>query len=259
MKCIIVSTDLSRRSLPALRRAAELCVAHGAALKVLHVVDNDVPAALADQAVASARDHLAAEVEEASGGSSLDVSVEVVAGDPFDAIPDYISATPADLLVVGMHRRRALFDQFRKTTVEHVIEKSALPVLVAVDAGDAPYEDALVGIDLTEVCTRAIKTVRALAPGVRLKLFHAHKPSFEAEAAREVDTWKAVYPVPFEVPDPVYVEASPKDALEEMMRDGGVDLLVIGMHSRTSVGRYFFGDVSAGLIRNPPCDVLIVK
>ena len=37
------------------------------------------------------------------------------------------------------------------------------------------------------------------------------------------------------------------------------DLLVIGTHGRTGVAHAFLGSVAEDLLKNPPCDVLVVK
>ncbi|MEO1688792.1 MAG: universal stress protein, partial [Pseudomonadota bacterium] len=55
MRRILVASDLSARSDRALARAAALAQAHGAALHVAHVTDDELPAALAHPQTESAR------------------------------------------------------------------------------------------------------------------------------------------------------------------------------------------------------------
>ena len=62
-----------------------------------------------------------------------------------------------------------------------------------------------------------------------------------------------------DLPDPIFVEATADDGLHEMMSNADYDLLAIGAHSRLNAGRYFLGSLAAGLIRKPPCDLLIAK
>ncbi len=259
MKNIVVSGDLSERSRPALARAVRLAVEHDAALAILHVVDDALPSAVKERIAEEARVYLSQEAAAVIGKQRLRYEIEVIAGDAIDAIAGFARASKADLLVVGRHRHRAFLDQFRRTTVEHVITASDVPVLLVTGPSDEPYGHILGGLDLTEVCATALTKARLLAPEARLTLFHAHEVSFRKEAENEFDTWKSVYPVPFDLPDPIFMEASPSHALRDVMTEGTYDLLVIGTHPRTSAGRYLFGDFSARLIRNPPCDLLIAR
>ncbi len=55
MRTIMFATDFSERSDRALRRAVILAPAHGAALEIVHVVDDDQPRRIVDHEVNDAR------------------------------------------------------------------------------------------------------------------------------------------------------------------------------------------------------------
>tara|TARA_B100001750_G_scaffold213990_1_gene196862 strand:- start:3842 stop:4300 length:459 start_codon:yes stop_codon:yes gene_type:complete len=53
--------------------------------------------------------------------------------------------------------------------------------------------------------------------------------------------------------------ASPGEALCELASKGDVDLLLVGSHHRTGLGRVFLGSVAERVVRTAPCDVLVVR
>ena len=65
MKHILIGTDLSTRSKPALTRAIQLASQHGARLTVIHVVHEDVPAKFVNDILDERRAALDAELASA--------------------------------------------------------------------------------------------------------------------------------------------------------------------------------------------------
>lgn len=256
---IIVASDLSERSRPAVRRAVHLAADSQAKLTVLHVVDAAIPPDLSNQLQAGAQALLSEQVLEDAAGRTLSWEVAVVVGDAIEAVQQTAQTHEADLLIFGLHRKRTFFDHIRETTMEHLVRASRAPVLLAMGHGDAPYAQALVGVDLSQVCAHALNKVRMMAPQAALTLFHAHEISFRREAERDYKTWQALFPLPADLPDPVYLEATAADALEDMLDKAQYDLLAMGAHTRSNAGRYVLGGFSAKLIRNPPCDLLLAK
>ena len=54
-------------------------------------------------------------------------------------------------------------------------------------------------------------------------------------------------------------EGSPREVINQQVNDLKPDLLVIGTHGRTGVAHAFLGSVAEDILKNPPCDVLVVK
>ncbi|MEM7545402.1 MAG: universal stress protein [Pseudomonadota bacterium] len=259
MKTIIVASDLSHRSRPALSRAVDLAISADARLFVIHVVNEDLPADLSYPVQVGAKTIISEQVAEDAAGRALDHEVRVVVGDPIAEIGEAVVSFKADLLIVGQHRRRKFLDQIRETTMEHLVRSSEVPVLLVTKAADQPYGHVLCGTALSGVCTAAVKTIPLVARQPHLELFHAHEVSFSKEARQDYETWKSRYPLPNDLPDPKFVEASARDALDDILSKDSYDLLAIGGHTRTIGGRYVLGKFTADLIRNPPCDLLIGK
>lgn len=259
MNSIIVATDLSERSRQAVRRAVLLAAAADAKLTVVHVVDESMPDAICKQLQIGAKTLLSEQIEEDVGGKNITADVEVIIGDAKGEIGRFAGQSDADLLVVGLHRRRAFLDQIRETTMEHLVRSSEMPVLLVASPAEDTYRRVLCGTALSDVCAKALHKVPLVAPEAELTLFHAHEISFGNEARRDYETWTAMHPLPPNLPSPIFVEGKPTDALEDMMKDASFDLLAIGGHTRKAAGRYILGKFASILIRNPPCDLLIAK
>ena len=55
------------------------------------------------------------------------------------------------------------------------------------------------------------------------------------------------------------VEGEPVNEIMHMAAETGCDLIVMGTHGRTGVGRILMGSVAEGVSRKAPCPVLTVK
>ena len=259
MKHILVASDLSERSDHAIRRAVRVAEQHGATLTLAFIVDSALPADIAANVQKQARITLQTKLDHCVPDPALRTDIQVPVGDVALEVGHVAQVTEADLLVVGVHRRRLFFDQVKETTMERLIRYSRLPVLTVVLPAEAPYAHLLGGIDLSRACASALRLAREMAPGADLSLFHAHEVSFRKEAERDYATWLAVSGMPTDLPAPIYVEAKPTDAVDQITKESDIDLLAIGAHSRSNIGRFVLGTFSSDMIRNPPCDILVGK
>src|SRR5690606_38642304 len=128
---IMVATDFSTRSDRALRRATLLAREMPTRLLLVHVIDDDQPARLAE---ASHREasillmKLAGTVQDADG---LACEARVVLGEPFQGLSDAAEEFEADLMIMGAYRRQILREIFMGTTIERTIRRSRRPILMA--------------------------------------------------------------------------------------------------------------------------------
>ncbi len=259
MKNILVASDLSDRSRPAIRRGVQLAAQAGARLTIVHVVDGALP----DQITAGVRKDaerlLREAVDAASDGHGISTDIVVALGDTVEAINEIAQSSEAGLLIVGLHRRRVFLEFVKETTMELLVRSSRLPVLLVTGDGDTPYGRVLAGIDMSATCASGLHKIAIVAPQADLTLFHAHPVSFSQEAARDFEIWQAVHNVPENLPKPIFVEGPPGEVLEQVMDGETFDLLVMGAHTRSNAARFIVGGFSAGLVRNPPCDLLLAK
>lgn len=280
MKRLLMATDLSARSDRALDRALDLARTLNAALTVVHIVDDDLPASLADAQKAAAETALRDHIARIGPDDDDRISIEVKFGKAYVEIIELTERIGADLVVVGMHRNNAVGDMFRGTTVERIIRASTVPVLLVRDRADNAYDNVMVGVDFSVYSRRAVEFAVRLVPSGQFNLVHAYDVPFKGflfgqDARREIskqheEQFRTM------IDDEMgaflgSVEAKPAK-LERIMQIGTVqevihdqtnrlkpDLLVIGTHGRTGVAHAFLGSIAEDLLRDPPCDVLAVK
>lgn len=274
MKTIVAATDLSDRSRVAIERAAHIAAATGARLVIVHAVDDSLPEAMLARRVTEAEEILR---EQAASIDAPDVETRVAVGDIFWAVHRLATQAHAELIVTGDHRRSALRDIFRDTTVERLIRISAVPVLIArVEAAPA-YRHAVIAVESAEA-GELVGTLAGfgLAAPARATLLHAyHAPAaglmyvaglenerieeYRADAAYRA--FENLRPLLAEPPFPMQIEvvdAAPDAAIADFAKREGCDLVAVSSHARRIVARGILGSVSSELIRHGRTDVLIV-
>ncbi|WP_462382016.1 universal stress protein [Pseudomonas sp. Marseille-QA0892] len=274
---ILVATDLSERSNPAIDRAARLVRSLGGRWALVHVVDNDAPAELTARHVEHAKTLLKASAERLGSQHGTEPEIIVISGDVEPTILKAAHQFGADLLVVGAHRKSALRDFFLGTTVERVIRSSRLPVLRVARPALQDYARSLVAIDLSPVSLDALRTACRL--GVlqeqEFDVVHAAElvpigamaevvpdprlvDEMLAEARRKAKAQLAqIEPA---VPEQrLYVrEGEPRRVIGDQLQFTNADLLVVGTHARSGVQRLMIGSVASSLLASLDCDILTV-
>jgi universal stress protein E len=175
---ILVGTDLSPSSERALGRAIGLAARFHARLTVLHVVDDRLPDDIADALRLRAEQSVRAQLAADSSAAGLDVGVEIAIGDPFAEILTQAWRRRADLIVMGMHRKAPLKDLFRGTTVDRVLRRGDIPVLVVQGEPSKPYHRVLVAVDLAIGSRRALEFALRLVPNGEFHVLHAYEVPF---------------------------------------------------------------------------------
>lgn len=272
MKRILVTSDLSVRSDRALGRAIQLAKDHGAALSVLHVVDDDLPPSVVETLSEAARGVLSQTLEAAGAG---DTQVEIRVGPVVETITTTAEELDAELLVMGVHKARAFWDMVSGTTMERAVRALTRPVLLVAQPANGPYASVLCGLDLSPASAAAARTAARLAPKARLTAFHAvHIPyrgllgnddtmhdvaPFLAEAETELAAWwrGADLPAGLERPTPTADDVG--HAFEIARLKSGADLFALGAHGRPAFAPTRLGGFAEHLLRHPVCDVLVVR
>ena len=280
MERILMATDLSARSDRSLERAVSLACDHGAELTVLHVVDEGLPASLADAQARAARASIQEHLDGLAADESPRISTEVLFGRDYADILEVSEKTNAEVVVLGVHRADSLRDMFRGTTAERVIRAGTAPVLLVKDRVRDSYRRIMVAVDFSVCSRRALEFAIKFAPSARFHLVHAYDVPFKGflhgrDSQREVSKQhQAQLEELVEAEMAAFLSSvegmAPK--LERVMEQGVIrdvihrqvdrlkpDLLVLGTHGRSGVARAFLGSVAEDLLREPPCDVLAVR
>ena len=282
MKRILVATDLSERSDRAIDRAIILARKFGARLTVLHVIDEDLPASVADRQKEAASANLQEHLSTLSNAKALEVEPVVTFGKDWTEILRRAEDDGSELIVLGTHRERGLGGLLRGTTVERVIRNGNIPVLVAKNRATRDYGSIVVGVDFSVYSGAAVEFGLRFASDAKVCLVHAYEVPFKAflsgasthgeiKKAHEEQFSHMVgqemagflarlgTPPPEEPIERVMREGGPHEVIHEEVAKLGAELLILGTHGRTGVSHAFLGSVAEEFLNDPPCDVVTVK
>ncbi|MDX1781907.1 MAG: universal stress protein [Thalassovita sp.] len=271
---IIAATDLSDRSDHALRRGFAIARAHKARLVVFSVIDDAVPLPIVRDITDAAKKSL--ETFAQAIGDGVEYEVRVLRGDPTGDIIACVDREKADLLIMGPHRDRSFLDLVRETTAQRITRLTQVPVLLAADRDERPYETIILGADFSPNSTAGAGLAAVLAPGARIRPVHALQVpyrgmlaqtgnadellrSFSKEPIQNDAHWRDISDLPEGLADTEIVEGSAASVLGDVARREDAHLIVVGAHGRVGQHRAILGSVASDLMRNPPCDVLIVR
>jgi nucleotide-binding universal stress UspA family protein len=280
---VLVATDFSPGAALALERAVTLPLSPGATVSLLHVVSEVVPRRLLDPVLEHARGLLQTSASDAQraaaehGSADVKIEQDVVVGTPFVEIIRYARSRGADLVVAGRHGPRAVRDAFVGSTAERVVRKGDVSVLLVKEGTIAPYERALVAIDLSDASSRVVELALTLLPPSKrtLRMVHAYHVAFEGllfgdaleqyrrELGEHASATATSIAAPYDASGiecrVIVREGDPRTViLREALRER-CDLIVLGTHARSGVSHALLGSVAEWLVRAAPCDVAVTR
>lgn len=273
MKHILAATDLSPRADRAVERAFQLASAHGAALTVLTVLDDAMPERLAKVMMPETRGHLTAFCDSLSDDGRIAYEAKVLQGDPSHLIPETAKVLQADLIALGLHRKRPFLDTLRETTLERTVRLAAVPVLLVRNHAEGDYATILAAVDFSPAATAAIRAAHHLAPGATIRGVHAVQPSLaglspqdtgsktgpgalrDAEDARA--RWMDLTALPSTMTPPEVRAGALSAVVGSELSALRPDLLTLGAHARLGIAHRMLGSFALELVRDPPTDLLI--
>jgi len=285
MKHILATSDLSARSDRAIERATMLAAAHRARLTVLHVVDEELPAAVADRQREEAEQILSRFVEGLAPTKDIYAKVEVVAGAHYQTIIDRAEQLDADLIVMGEHRRDVLLDLFRGSTGERIIRFGTRPVLVVKARPSHPYVRMIAAVDFSPPARKAVDVALAMAPETEIYLVHAYDIPFRGllTGGKSMDELTKKHQLQFQdmvdcqmrdfiaalsrtdqtgadlSRQVIAREGMPEEVILAVAEEVRCDLVVIGTHGRSGLARALLGSVTETVLARTSCDVLAVR
>ena len=281
MPNIVAATDFSTRSQRAFRRAGQLARQIGAELTLVHVVDDDQPAAMVASEQREAGKFLDEQIETLDELRGLPCRALLTMGEPFDGILRAAETASADLIVMGSHRKQILRDIFVGTTIERVIRAGPYPVLMVNADPGQPYRSVMAGIDMSEPSAHALKTAIglglvndrsltvvhafiAVAAG-KLYVANARRDQIDDYIAserhvasealfaflKEQGLGNAQWSYRIE-------EGDAPAVISRAVNETGSDLVVIGTHGRSGIVKLLIGSVAEQVLRNLDVDILAV-
>ncbi len=281
MKSILVATDFSTRSDRAIRRATLLAKRFQADLILAHVLDDDQPARKLKAERREAEDLLLQLSWSLSREDGLTCTYRLAEGEAFLGILKTARDARADLIVIGPHRRQLLQDIFVGTTAERIIRNSDIPVLMANGAPAGQYRRAMLATDLTPASADVVRQFQRLfTPHLHAsEIIYAFPAPAQSQMRRAMLDEAAVA-------DYVAAEAEPaRERLAGFIREAAVshakpvlrvnetkaayailaaaaasniDLLAIGVRSRTGLAKLLLGSTAESVLASAQIDILAI-
>lgn len=281
---IALATDLSHRCDRALDRAVMLAKAWKAELLVIHALEEpadsyffgnrqDLPSwRRPPDPARAARERLYQDLAEEDPG--IEVALHVEVGAPAPTVLDAAAKSGAGLLVTGVARDETLGRMLLGDTVDRLIRKSPLPVLIVRDRAAAPYQHLVVATDFSDSSRIALQTAVRFFPKADLTLFHGYDVPFAGYLGRaEIEKQFEGYGT--DATDKFLQEAGlapdamgnvvrlvehgvPEVLLADFARRTRRHLTVVGTHGGGLIYEALIGSTARKIIDAVPGDVLLV-
>ena len=221
--------------------------------------------------VAHARSEIVAALEDRVPPPVLE-GLTVRAGRPTAILAEMVAETKAGLVVLGGKHHSTLNRWLGGSTVQHVVRRSAVPILVT--AGDLHTRPRLLAaVDLSYAALptldEAVDFARLL--GGSLRALHVIEPisnvpevpfpvdvgDFEARSREELE--QRVWPA-LPVPDhhKVVRQGIALDVIAEEAAAWRADVIVVGSHGKGWIDRLVIGSVTEDLLNDLPTAVLVI-
>jgi nucleotide-binding universal stress UspA family protein len=293
---VLAATDFSREAEAALRRAAALAYAHGAALEVLHVLAHTLAGDTwqlladywrsrlagtgADRARQIALGRLEATAARLSSETGRPAQTHLAEGRPPVEIAARAAALGAGLVAVGAHGEHGMRELFLGSTAQQLLRLAPCPVLMVRQWPLAPYERVLLPTDFSAPAREAARLARDFFPGARPCLFHAFELPYEpmmryaGVESDTIETHRREAQARLREELAAFAESAGFARHEALLRvahgyaparileaaqDMETDLIVIATHGRSGLEAAFLGSVALRIALEARCDVLFVR
>lgn len=287
-KDILVASDLSEQSALALKRAAFQARVLDARLQVLHVVEEtpryfllpgdenaEANTGLNEAALDLLKGEAAREVPE-----DVRYQCRVETGKAFVTIIRAARKMQARLIVVAAHGRHFLRDLFIGTTVEKVVRKSELPVLVVKKAPRGPYRRVLVPTDFSAAAGQALLAARSFAPDAQIDVLHVYtlwgedyqmiplikdadqeryQQEMRSRSASAMEAWLKDIGLDPQGVQMHFQHGRPGTLIPLIAKNLAVDLVAMGTTGRSGLSYVLLGSVAEHALWQVPCDLLTIR
>ncbi|HEX6398126.1 MAG TPA: universal stress protein [Steroidobacteraceae bacterium] len=287
---ILLATDLSARGDRALERAIALTQRHDARLLIVHAFEELDESTLTygqhaapswrrpPDATALMRQRIRQGLRAELGDSIDRATVLIEKGNPAEVIEQLAISERVDLVVTGIAREGPFATRpvVLGKTVEQLLRRLPVPILVVRNRARGAYEHIVVTTDFSESSAHALQMALRFFPTQTLYLFHAseapystlapdagrHAERFQEARTEDMETFLASTflseadrgrIVPMIEPGP------PQQLIREYVQLRGCDLVVLGTRGRGAVMEALLGSTAKSILATLPCDALVVR
>jgi universal stress protein E len=297
-RILVAIKDPSARSMPAVKKAAQLARAAGAQLELFHSLSQTVLVDAVSGGGAGLRKYQAdvvaktrAKLEKiADGVRRHKVDVNVAAEwdhPPSEAVVRRALKTKADLIVAERHAGRRIAGAILSYTDWDLLRLAPCPVLIVKSPRPYLHPSIVAAVDPlhshakpAKLDTDILKAAAALKGMLRgsLTIVHAYPPPVVVTGAwvsgpvvtaigSQTETERAVRNLLDEelarLPMPAHKVAlvcgPPREVIPEQARRARAAIAVMGVMSRSGLKRFFVGNTAETVLDALPCDVLVLK
>ncbi|QIV96762.1 nucleotide-binding universal stress UspA family protein [Allofrancisella inopinata] len=240
-------------------------------LQVISVVDCVAPFApsIVDFQHSIERDAKEALAKIVAKISGFDVKHEILVGNPASEIVAYAEENECDLIVLGSHATHGI-NLLLGSVANAVLHKAKCDVLtirVGKDKQTAivDYKKVLVPTDLeSDSCAVAAKA-NEIAKLYNARVDTAFVIPNDSISLMTYETAKVENAIKeFSKENDINGEKSVliggvSNSILEKAKEQGNDLIVVGSHRRSAIGRFFLGSTANGILHEADVDVLVVR
>lgn len=296
-RILVAVKDPAARTLPAVRKAAQLARACGAHLELFHAISTPLyvdaysyQQSLQDieRDIHSNRHGQLEAIARSLRAKGLEVSVNAQWDHPaYEAIVRYAIRTRVDLIVAQCHAQPhvlpgllhlADWELLRISPIPVLLVKNSRPykrptILAAVDPGHALAKPARLDGEILSAASQIASALRG-----PLHAVHAYIPLPEEPVSRRLLSTSALQEINAQTQIAAasnleratraariqksrchVLAAHPITAIEATARKTRAAIVVLGAISRSGVRRLLFGNTAEYLLDSLPCDLLVVK
>ena len=276
---ILLATDLSARCDRALDRAALLAAHWAVPLHVVHATAaestgpwpaTDALPESADDAAESMRQRITGDLR----GDVAELVVHVQPGQPAEVILEVAQREGCGLIVLG-DARDTLRHQLLGNTVETLVRKSPVSMLIVKRRPRGGYRHVLVGTDFTAESRLGLQVAADLFPQAQFTVLHAldipyrslwldaaHRDDFTRMERSTMDAFVAGAGLAPELQQRLQrlIEHGHPDAmLHKHALDHDADLCAIGAFRRGLPFHLLIGGTAHRIVQSLPIDILVVR
>jgi nucleotide-binding universal stress UspA family protein len=182
-----------------------------------------------------------------------------------------------DVIVLGVSRNEAFRRVVLGSTVDSLVRRSAVPVLVVHNRARAPYRGIVVPSDFQEPSRQALGVAADLFPSAELSVFHAYDIPYSGIAGAELHEAHSRRRVELEAEHRRFIAQSslapdtgrkvrsvveygpPAPLLSEYVLQKEVGLIALATHGRHALVDLALASVAQSILEEVRTDVLVVR